>query len=623
MQLSTVETARFSIAETGEKNYEYNAMKPAWWRKYRAALRLGCAVCCAGALAAGCRTPQIHGTIAGPKPPQYETLTHQIVRTELKDDKNLPERLALLDKIIAESVAELDKLPSPKNEKEKARQFFSTVDRVIVCNNFIFPPVGLVDLVSDALKPTNHLSAESIDKALGWYDNGRRQEQIEDNARRNGTFYVSDCDTTAMLYLAVAEAKGYPCFLVEVPGHAFVRWDSKTLKMNWDANMGVSYSDAHYRWHAHLAKGDHRVPFLKSLNHDETVGYWLSVLGLTDENRGAHAGAAQELERAEQLFPTDPDVLDRRAWFLATCDDAAFRNGPLALQIARQEVDGYPDPMHLDTLAAAYAECGDFAQATATEQQAVYVSGTWDRSEYDSDQWPDFQEYVDVYANKKTYAQYNAELTTPLVYTQTNEAKGILIKAPAAVDPRALVEAAFIVSNMLQRQDIIARMSQRHAALAIIPRHAYVTCLPDFASLRGQHDASGNAYDSFDIRGLGAARDALVPVSATSEENLLHLDSDPFWTPLAASGVTYHQFGHTIMNVGFSDEELVEWKKIYDNAKKRNLFPGKFAMKSANEYWAELSSAFFGANPDIRRHAVRRRDPAAYKFLESVYCPDK
>ena len=566
---------------------------------------------------AGCRTAQIHGVLNPPATAKhFDTVTHQVVRAELEGDKDLPERLALLDTMVAESLTELDRLPAPKNEKARAKQFFKTVDRVIVCNNFIFPPEGLVDEVSDALRPTNNLSAEQIRLASHLEDNRRRRAQIQENLRRGGAFHFSDCDTTSMIYVAVAEARGWPVHLVELPGHAFVRWDSPAVKMNWDANTGASYSDASYREGAHLPDDRRRLPYLKSLNRDEMIGYWLTVLGWTHLEQERFAEATQEFAQACQLFPSDLDTRDKRAWFLATCGDPGFRNAPLAVQLSRSVVDDYGDPLFLDTLAAAYAESGDFAEAVKTEQHALETAETWERSEYESDPWPDFNEYVQTYSNRQTYAEHAAELTSPVIYTRSNLVQGVVIKAPASVDARALDAAAAIVREMLQRDDIAARLARHHFDLAIIPRHAYITVLPEFAHLKGQRDANGNAYDSFDVRGAGCVQND--PVTATSEENLLRLESDNF----AGYDVTCHEFAHAIKNFAFTAAQTTQWENIYDSARRRNLFPGKFAMKNAEEYWAELSQSYFGLNDDINGAAfIRWRDPAAYKFLKSIYRP--
>ena len=61
------------------------------------------------------------------------------------------------------------------------------------------------------------------------------------------------------------------------------------------------------------------------------------------------------------------------AFLLATCSDAELRDGPRALEIARELVaaDGARHPGTLDTLAAAYAETGDFSRAIAEQERAI------------------------------------------------------------------------------------------------------------------------------------------------------------------------------------------------------------------------------------------------------------
>ncbi|MDP7389044.1 MAG: hypothetical protein QF806_02820, partial [Pseudomonadales bacterium] len=59
------------------------------------------------------------------------------------------------------------------------------------------------------------------------------------------------------------------------------------------------------------------------------------------------------------------------AWLLATQRNAALRNGPRALSHARLAVQAEASAGHLDTLAAALAETGQFEQAVATQQRAI------------------------------------------------------------------------------------------------------------------------------------------------------------------------------------------------------------------------------------------------------------
>ena len=59
------------------------------------------------------------------------------------------------------------------------------------------------------------------------------------------------------------------------------------------------------------------------------------------------------------------------AWLLATLDDAELRDGKRALAHASVAVEAEPSPAHLDTLAAAYAETGQFDRAIVIQREAL------------------------------------------------------------------------------------------------------------------------------------------------------------------------------------------------------------------------------------------------------------
>jgi tetratricopeptide (TPR) repeat protein len=85
---------------------------------------------------------------------------------------------------------------------------------------------------------------------------------------------------------------------------------------------------------------------------------------------------AQALAQWRQALRQDPDnlrVLNETAWALATCADAAIRNGSEAVSLAGHAValTSGRDAAPLATLAAAYAEAGRFDKALESEQRAT------------------------------------------------------------------------------------------------------------------------------------------------------------------------------------------------------------------------------------------------------------
>ena len=82
--------------------------------------------------------------------------------------------------------------------------------------------------------------------------------------------------------------------------------------------------------------------------------------------------AETNFKEALRLEPDSPSCLDALARLYATCPIAAFRNGAEAVRLAERacELTKRKNPGMLDTLAAAYAEAGRFADAVKTAKEA-------------------------------------------------------------------------------------------------------------------------------------------------------------------------------------------------------------------------------------------------------------
>ncbi len=95
---------------------------------------------------------------------------------------------------------------------------------------------------------------------------------------------------------------------------------------------------------------------------------------------GDHKSARADLERALELEPDNGSVLNNFAWLLATSPDDAIRDGRRAIEIATKacEQTDWKESHILSTLAAAYAETGDFQTARRYSQQAVGIEDTPD-----------------------------------------------------------------------------------------------------------------------------------------------------------------------------------------------------------------------------------------------------
>lgn len=107
--------------------------------------------------------------------------------------------------------------------------------------------------------------------------------------------------------------------------------------------------------------------FLDRLARAEgTLSSWAANnLAFIRQNKGDNSGAEKIFEAALPKSEKDASFLNGYAWLLATAPDDNVRDGQKALRLAlaAAELTKWKDAAVLDTLAAAYAETGDFKSA--------------------------------------------------------------------------------------------------------------------------------------------------------------------------------------------------------------------------------------------------------------------
>jgi tetratricopeptide (TPR) repeat protein len=139
----------------------------------------------------------------------------------------------------------------------------------------------------------------------------------------------------------------------------------------------VAYAD---RGEVHRLLGDHDRALRdcnRAVGLDPRLAWAYVVRGSVHAGRGAYARAAGDWRKALELAPDHDETLNALAWLLATCPDHGTRDGRQAVRHATQacELSRWADADYLATLAAAHAECGQFAQAVDAQRRALALAG--------------------------------------------------------------------------------------------------------------------------------------------------------------------------------------------------------------------------------------------------------
>ena len=116
----------------------------------------------------------------------------------------------------------------------------------------------------------------------------------------------------------------------------------------------------------------------EALRQDRTVVEAALFRADLNARLGKYGDALKEYNYLVSLHPknvTLARILSGRAWFYATCPNGFFRNGQQAVKDAKVacSIMVWKDEDMIDTLAAAYAETGDFSSAMQYAAQALTI----------------------------------------------------------------------------------------------------------------------------------------------------------------------------------------------------------------------------------------------------------
>jgi choline-sulfatase len=163
------------------------------------------------------------------------------------------------------------------------------------------------------------------------------------------------------------------------------RIDDAVEQLRQVAQEMPKYPDAHAYLALALAKQGQWAAAIEGFERALALdpGHEEARVGLSGvfEARRQPRDAAQVLREGLRLRPDCVKLANNLAWLLATASDRELRDGAEAVRLAEGIVErrGDDDPAILDTLAAAYAEAGRFADAVRTARRAVELASSADQ----------------------------------------------------------------------------------------------------------------------------------------------------------------------------------------------------------------------------------------------------
>jgi hypothetical protein len=199
-------------------------------------------------------------------------------------------------------------------------------------------------------------------------------------------------------------------------------------------------------------------------------------------------------------------------------------------------------------------------------------------------------------------------------YKKHVDYKGFSILSSAKVSDAALLEARYLIDQLLgRREDILKAMIRDGCRFMVMAPTEMTSDVPEQRHMN-------KAYWDRRARGLGGR------LSSCGEENLLNLKGDRY----RQENILIHEFNHAVHQRGLRAVDPTFDKRLraaYKRATDKGLWKGTYVATNPDEYWAEGAQAYFdcmrpqyGANT---REKLQKYDPDLFALADEVYRQSK
>lgn len=206
-------------------------------------------------------------------------------------------------------------------------------------------------------------------------------------------------------------------------------------------------------------------------------------------------------------------------------------------------------------------------------------------------------------------------------YSKYLNNEGIPIRSGDVVSDTALKIASGKINTLLKQIPIVrSNLVANGVELHIIGKNQQTSDLPEYWEMKGLKYIDNGILTDVDTRtrGMGGI------YASCGEENLLGLPGDRY---AGGYDICTHEFSHTIMGFGLDSILLKKINLQYHSSIGKGLWKGAYASTNEQEYWAELSTWYFGAHGDFVQNtltlsgpsALKAYDLAGYNLLDSIY----